>query len=126
MSVPYKRNMFLTIWLWLIIILNLFVGVLYLVEARPIHEYTPNVPVMIVQCQAALMMVNVLCAVGIMQGKRLGFWGLCIMAVVGCYVTIQYQLASVSSAILGNCFSTFALFCMLNVGGKNKAWTRLH
>jgi hypothetical protein len=69
--------------------------------------------------------VNVICAIAIMHWYRWGFWGLCLMACVGCGITIYYMLASIPMAILGNFFSVLALYAALNMGGVNKAWPKL-
>jgi hypothetical protein len=120
-----KRNVFLTIWLWLIILLNLVVATIYFTKAAVIHDSTPSVPILVIRGQALLMIVNVICAIAILHWYRWGFWGLCLMAFVGCVITIHFLLASIPMAIAGNFFSVLALYFALNRGGVNKAWLKL-
>jgi hypothetical protein len=121
MSEQNKRHSFLTIWLCLIVILNLLGGIYYLLNTDKIHELVPTTPLWVIKIQADLAIFNVVCAVALFNWKRWGFWGYCATGVISCFLNIFFSSISIPKAIIISSFSVLMLFWALNVGKEQKA-----
>lgn len=120
-----KRHLFLTIWLTLIIIVNLFNAGFSMLKPQVILSAFPNIPNWIPYLLGALSAANVIFALALFNWKKWGFWGFCLCSVIAAGININFHLTSIAMAIVSAIIAILILYWALNVGKENKAWTHL-
>lgn len=120
-----KRHLFLTIWLSLIIIVNLFSAAMYFIMPERILDVIPTLPQWYTYVFGIFAVLNVLFAVALFKWKKWGFYGFCLFAVLSSIINVYLQVIGILPAVLVPIISILILFWALNVGKENKAWSRL-
>ena len=124
MIIP-KRHLFLTIWLSLIILINLLAAASYLLAPGKIIAVQPDLPKWYLTLFGILSALNVINAIALFKWKKWGFYGFCLIAVAASVFNVTVKLTTILPAIIVPVVSIFILYWALHVGKENKAWTRL-
>jgi len=120
-----KRHKFLTVWLSLMLLMNLIVAITYLVTPEKLQHVTPNIPLSFFYSAGILAIFNLICVILLFRWRKMGFWGFCLSAILAVLVNAKYGATPVPQAIFFSAFSILMLFWALNMGKENKAWSRL-
>ena len=118
-----SRHGCLTIFLVLVIIANALVAFTYLVNTSMITQALPNVSTTLVMVLGIFSLVNVVCAIGLFQWKKWGFWGFCSTSVFSLLINLQIGLGIAQSA--SGLLAILILYWVLNMGDDNKGWPQL-
>ncbi|MDR3477955.1 MAG: hypothetical protein P4M14_07985 [Gammaproteobacteria bacterium] len=123
-----RRHLFLSIWLWLVIIANAFVASLYLFAAHSpaVLARMPGVPSWFFLVTGAIGIVNVICAIALLRWKKWGFWGILITAIVVCGLNITVAKQPLLPTLVSSFVGVLILYWALHMGDERKAWPRLH
>lgn len=97
-----QRHWFVTFWLWLMIVVNVIMCFVNLANAGSTVSYVAS----------ALMAVNIVGAIMLLNGKKLGFWIFVAMAVISCILNVA--LESVTGAF-GAVIGVAILFGILQI-----------
>ncbi len=111
----------LTLWLWLIIILNI-VGAALTALAPSLIDI-PALPGWYLPVSLVATVLVVISAAALLRWKVWGFWGLVTMEGISVLISIAESgnYLSIFGAILG----VGILVVLLNMGGEKKAWNQL-
>lgn len=120
-----KRHLFLTIWLTLIILVNLFNAYVTFLKPQVIQDAFPNIPHWVPMFLGAGSILNVIFALALFNWKKWGFWGFCVLAAAAAVVNIVFHLTSIPVALITPVISILLLYWALHVGKENKAWNHL-
>jgi hypothetical protein len=122
-----SRYLFLSIWLWLVIIANASVASLYFYAASSpaLAERMPNIPSWFFLVTGVIGVVNVICAVALLRWKKWGFWGILSTAIVVCVLNITIAMQPILPSILSSFVGVLILYWALHMGKEKKAWPRL-
>jgi len=115
-----QRHGCLTAWLIFMIIGNSISAIVYLVDPNMVQQDAPEWMFLLLAFVGAF---NVMCAIALLQWKRWGFYGFCVMAIISCFINISIGLGI--AALIMALFSMGVLFGMLNIGKEKKAWPKL-
>ena len=113
-----KRLLFLTFWLWAIIIISILLVLVY--ALKPTNTYYDNHAVPYIIC-VILGLVNIVAAVLILKWKKLGFWIIVITGVVSLLVC-KPAPAFVISSLIG--LVVLVAMLQIKVDGVN-CWEQL-
>jgi hypothetical protein len=81
-------------------------------------------PALFLYLQAtALGIFNIICAIALFNWKKWGFYGFLASAVTAFIINISSGINLVTS--LSGFIGIAVLYGVLNIGGENRAWTRL-
>ncbi len=116
------RHVFLAIWLWFIIIINIIGSILYFLMADIFAEKI-NLPAGLSYLMGIFGLCNCVAAIALWKWKKWGFWLYVIATIVGTIIICVY-LNSLSS-IITSVISILILYWALQVGKENKAWKYL-
>jgi len=111
----------LTIWLWLIIIMNI-TGVIITV-IKPYQLADIVLPSWYLPVAAADTALVILFAIALLKWRAWGFWGL--IAMEGVSVLISIAESGDYTSIIGGVIGVMILVLLLHLGGENKAWNHL-
>ena len=115
-----QRHGCLTTWLIFMIIANALSAIVYLTDPDMVQ---PGASEWMFLLLAFVGAFNVVCAIALLQWKKWGFYGFCLMAVIACFINISMGLGIIS--IIYAPIPVGVLFGMLNIGKEKKAWPRL-
>lgn len=115
-----QRHGCLTAWLIFMIIANSISALVYLIDPDMVQ---PGASEWMFLLLAFVGAFNVMCAIALLQWKKWGFYGFCLMAVIACFINISMGLGIVS--LIYAPIPVGVLFGMLNMGKEKKAWPRL-
>jgi len=101
--------------IWWCLRLALFVG---LVSAA-----MPDAPGWAFPVLGILSVLNLVCAIGLFQWKKWGFYGVCVSSVIAVVVNLAIGLPP-ASALFG-LVGIAILYGILQIGQENKGWTQL-
>jgi hypothetical protein len=119
--IPKERHGCLTAWLIMMIIANSVVSLIYVANLFGAGN-TLNLSVWTLLILIILSLCGVLCAIFLFRWKKLGFWGYCVMAVLGVIVNLSIGLGIQSfSGLIGLAL----LYGVLQIGKQNKGWPQL-
>lgn len=118
-----KRYPFLSIWLTLIIIYSVTCIILYfagqgvsLPGSSPPEWATPVLTV--------LLILQTICVIALFHWKKWGFWGYCVINIIGLIVDILIDVNIVWPSITV-LIGIACLYGALHVGQENKGWPQL-
>jgi hypothetical protein len=123
MSGGKQRHGCLTAWLVLMIIANSGTALVYLLGSAAIKQNLPNAPGWAFPVLAVLGILNVACAVALLQWKKWGFFGFIASALAAFGVNLAIGLNIVQA-----CFGLVGvavLYAVLQIGNENKGWPQL-
>ena len=118
-----KRHPFLAVWLTLIIIFSVTFTVLYL-SGVGVASQAGGAPGCAVPVLIILLGLQTVCAAALFRWRKWGFWGYCIVNVIGLVVdfwlgvSLIWPSVAVAVGIAG-------LYGALHVGQENKGWPQL-
>ncbi len=124
MTTP-KRHLFLTIWLSLIIVVNVLVAGVYFGMPGKITSAMPMLPSWYTMVFGVFCVLNIIFAIALFRWKKWGFYGFCSLAVISAIINVYFKVSTIIPAIIVPVISILLLYWALNVGKENKAWTRL-
>jgi hypothetical protein len=131
-TTPKKRHGCLTAWLILIIAFSSITLLSNLIENKifianlSIGNWAPIVFILI-------YIWNIICVIALLKWKKWGFWGICSGAIITLITNIVfgisydfiYRVGYIIWATISAVVGIVILWIMLNIGGKDKAWTQL-
>jgi uncharacterized membrane protein YjjP (DUF1212 family) len=133
MTSSRKRHGCLTAWLIYMLIGNSFAALVNLLLSFAINTSTfksiaaqqalPNISSVTYLILTVVCIFNVVCTIVLFKWKKWGFYGCLGSAVVAFIINILSGINLVTS-LLG-LLGLAMLYGVLNIGGENKAWTRL-
>lgn len=77
-----QRGKLLAFWLWLMVVANSLTALFYLFGTSALYTTYPSVPHAIYPLYALIGLINVGCAIALLQWKKWGFYAFCGSAVV--------------------------------------------
>lgn len=87
-----QRHWFITFWLWLMIVVNVIMSLFNMANAIGAVSYVAS----------ALMVVNVIGAIMLLNGKKVGFWIFVMMAAISCILNVALEsIAGAFGAVIG-------------------------
>lgn len=87
-----KRHWFVTFWLWFMIVVNVIMCFVNMANAYTTVSYVAS----------ALMAVNVIGAIMLLNGKKLGFWIFVAMAAISAILNVSLEsIAGAFGAVIG-------------------------
>ena len=122
--VKIHRHWMLTTYLVISAVSNIGLVIVCLIDLFEPHSLKLNIPHTAVLLTVLGLISNVVCIFAIFNWRKVGFWGLCILAIIAFFFNISMgaTLAEASAGLLGGPAVAFAL---LNMGGKDRAWPHL-
>jgi hypothetical protein len=121
-----SRHIFLSIWLWLIIIANAFVAAAYFSGASVLSAKMPTIPMWFFVLIGVLAVVNIISAIALLKWRKWGFWALVATAIISCLLNVVIGSQAVVSALISSFLGVAILYWALNMGDpEKKAWPRL-
>lgn len=121
-----SRHLFLSIWLWLIIIGNALVAAAYFSGASLLSSRMPSIPMWFFVLIGMLGIVNIICAIALLKWRKWGFWGLVATSIIACLLNIVIGSEAIVSAVLSSFLGVAILYWALNMGEPGrKAWPKL-
>jgi hypothetical protein len=118
---PRQMHGCLTIWLWMIIILNITGTIITVI--RPYQFADIVLPSWYLPVAGADTALVILFAVALLKWRSWGFWGL--VAMEGVSVLIAIAESGDYTSIIGGLIGVTILVMLLNLGGEDKAWNHL-
>ena len=115
-----QRHGCLTAWLIFMIIANSISAIVYLVDPDMVQ---PGASEWMFLLLAFVGAFNAICAIALLQWKRWGFYGFCVMSVIAGFINVSLGLGIVS--LISAPIAVGALYGMLNIGKERKAWPKL-
>jgi|WetSurMetagenome_2_1015567.scaffolds.fasta_scaffold499741_1 hypothetical protein len=120
-SPPRQMHGCLTIWLWMIIILNITGVIITVVKPSQLGDVVlPSWYLPVALTDTALV---ILFALALLKWRAWGFWGL--VAMEGISVLIAIAESGDYTSIIGGVIGVTLLVMLLHLGGENKAWNHL-
>jgi hypothetical protein len=121
---PPKRMIgCLSIWLWLVIILNVSGIIVGYVRPDLVQTLSQPLPTWYLPLSAVVAAFIVIFALALLKWKAWGFWGL--VAMEGISVIASIAAWGEYFTILSGVVNVAILVMLLNIGGRNKAWNLL-
>ena len=117
-----SRHGCLTTFLVVMIIANALATFMYLVNTSVITQALPNVSNTLVIALGLLCLANIVCAIGLLQLKKWGFWGFCTTSMISLLINLQIEFGIQSAVGL---LAILVLYWVLNIGDDNKGWPQL-
>jgi hypothetical protein len=122
MAEAKKRHGCLTAWLVLMIVANSASALWYVLRSETIRRSLPNAPAWALPVLIIFALLNLVCAVALLQWKKWGFWGFCASGVASLVVNLWLGLGTgVAGAVVG----VLLLYGVLHIGKENKGWPQL-
>jgi hypothetical protein len=118
-----QRHGCLTAWLVLMIIANSGTALVYLLGSAAIKQTLPSAPAWCFPLLAVLGLLNVVCAVALLQWRKWGFFGFVVSALAAFGINLAIGLNIVQA-----CFGLVGvgvLYAVLQIGNANKGWPQL-
>ena len=117
------RHKFLTVWLIIILLADLFLLFLNTCNSLTVSAIDPNIPIWLFPTSTFISFLNIIFIVALFRWKKWGFWGLVATSIVSFIINLMIGQDLVLS-ILG--FSSLlTLFVALQVGKEYKGWSQL-
>lgn len=120
-----KRHKFFTIWLRLVVIINIFNAGIYFFKTEFLQQAFPHASINVLYFCGALSLCNTVCAVALLKLKKWGLYGFLLAMVVSIYPSVFTHLISPSAWLLSSLLFLGCLYLALNLGKENKAWYQL-
>jgi hypothetical protein len=118
-----KRHGCLSIWLFLSIAFDLVFVVIYL-SGSGFSLSPKGVPNWAMPALVTLLILEIICAVALFLWKKWGFWGFCLVNVIGFFINIGIgvNLLWPTTQIV---LRIALLIVVLNIGDEDKGWLQL-
>ena len=118
-----RRHGCLSIWLFLSIAFDLLFMVLYL-SGSGFSTSPKGVPEWAMPALVTLLVFEIICAVALFLWKKWGFWGFCLVNVIGFFIDsgLGVNLLWPTTQIV---LKIVLLIVVLNIGKEDKAWPQL-
>jgi len=123
MPAEYKRHLFLTIYLWFIIVTSSIGLLIGLYSLFTLTFMTPFSYILIII--TILAALNIMSALALLGWKKWGFWGLVISSVISGGINVGFHGDESIIEAISIVLSILLLYWALHMGGENKAWPRL-
>ena len=125
MDMQHKRHKFLTFWLYLIIVVNIFAALTYFFSTGTMQLRFHNIPVWMFHVMGILGVIDAISAIALLKWKKWGFWVYCVVAVISLFIGMHFKMMGIIPAVLAVVIAVGILYWALNMGGENKAWNKL-
>lgn len=109
-------------WLWLMLFFNLACAILLAAALTGlVHVTRTSVPLQIYGFAGSIIQVG--CVAAILKGRRWGWWGLLLVALITCLLNLvlRHPIAFAMAGLAGPAIT----FLVLKGGGRRAAWPRL-
>ena len=118
-----KRHGCLTSLLVLILVVNIYSAISYLIGGNSLKAYVGQAYKWLFPLMCLLSLFNLICVVALLKWKKWGFWGMCGSAVIGSIANLYIGLSFVPA--ISGLIGIVILFAVLHAGEDIKGWERL-